>query len=194
MKKAFFYAVLMMISSSIMAQITGDGSGPGNSETTISEPRSFSPEPGETYIVSAWTKEDNPQQQMSYTHCYCEMVYSLTETVTFVPSGAIIDDWQRITGTFTVPANAASFTLRMVASDPSIDCYFDDVRVFPFNGNMKSFVYDPITQRLMAELDENNYATFYEYDLEGGLVRIKKETEEGVKTIQETRSGNAKGL
>jgi hypothetical protein len=44
----------------------------------------------------------------------------------------------------------------------------------------------------MAELDENNYATFYEYDLEGGLVRVKKETEKGVYTIQETRSNSPK--
>ena len=57
---------------------------------------------------------------------------------------------------------------------------------------MKSFVYDQKTQRLMAELDENNYSTFYEYDLEGGLIRIKKETERGVFTIQETRRGNVK--
>ena len=39
---------------------------------------------------------------------------------------------------------------------------------------MKSYVYDPINLRLMAELDENNYATFYEYDAEGGLIRMKK--------------------
>jgi hypothetical protein len=61
----------------------------------------------------------------------------------------------------------------------------------PFKGNMKTFVYDPITQRLKSELDENNYATFYEYDQEGGLIRVKKETERGVFTIQETRSGNS---
>ena len=74
----------------------------------------------------------------------------------------------------------------------SNECYFDDIRFYPYNGNMKSFVYDEDTQRLMAELDENNYATFYEYDLEGGLVRVKKETERGVFTIQETRSNNPK--
>ena len=40
----------------------------------------------------------------------------------------------------------------------------------------------------MAELDENNYATFYEYDDDGTLIRVKKETERGIKTIKETRS------
>ncbi|MBS1565364.1 MAG: hypothetical protein JST39_13305, partial [Bacteroidetes bacterium] len=42
--------------------------------------------------------------------------------------------------------------------------------------------------RLMAELDENNYATFYEYDDDRTLVRGKKETQRGIKTIKETRS------
>jgi hypothetical protein len=39
----------------------------------------------------------------------------------------------------------------------------------------------------MAELDERNYATYYEYNEEGQLMRIKKETEKGVMTIQETK-------
>ena len=52
--------------------------------------------------------------------------------------------------------------------------------------------YDEETNKLLAELDENNYATFYEYDQEGGLIRIKKETEKGVFTIQESRSSNPK--
>ena len=53
---------------------------------------------------------------------------------------------------------------------------------------MKSYVYNPVNLRLMAELDENNYAAFYEYDDDGTLVRVKKETERGVQTIKETRS------
>ena len=53
---------------------------------------------------------------------------------------------------------------------------------------MKSFVYNPANIRLMAELDENNYASFYEYDDDGTLIRVKKETIKGIKTIQETRS------
>jgi len=72
----------------------------------------------------------------------------------------------------------------------NIPAYFDDIRVHPLKGSMKSFVYDPVTFKLMAELDDNNYSTFYEYDNEGGLVRIKKETSRGVQTIQESRSGS----
>ena len=72
------------------------------------------------------------------------------------------------------------------------DVYFDDIRVHPFRSNMKSFVYNPSTQKLTAELDENNYSTQYEYDDEGILIRVKKETERGVMTIKETRNNQSK--
>ncbi|WP_396591859.1 immunoglobulin domain-containing protein [Allomuricauda sp. R78024] len=112
--------------------------------------------------------------------------------VLFQPKGAIIDGWQRISGDFTIPTNAANMKIYLKNDGSGLNAYFDDVRMHPFDSNLKSFVYDPVTQRLQAELDENNYATFYEYDSEGGLVRVKKETERGVYTIQETRSGNSK--
>jgi YD repeat-containing protein len=70
--------------------------------------------------------------------------------------------------------------------------YFDDIRIHPFNADMKSYVYDPRTLRLMAELDENNYTTYYDYDEEGQLVRVKKETVQGIKTIKETRTAKQK--
>jgi hypothetical protein len=64
---------------------------------------------------------------------------------------------------------------------------------------MKAFVYSPVDKRLksaggklMATLDENNYATMYEYDREGNLVRVKKETAKGIMTVSETRQGNPK--
>jgi hypothetical protein len=44
----------------------------------------------------------------------------------------------------------------------------------------------------MGEMDENNFATFYEYDDEGILIRVKKETERGIMTIKETRSSYRK--
>ena len=53
-------------------------------------------------------------------------------------------------------------------------------------------MYDPISLKLTAVLDENNYATFYEYDQEGTLIRTKKETERGVVTISENRQSNQK--
>ena len=165
---------------------------------------SFQPIPNEEYWVSAWVKEDLNTQTKSYTNAAInirffnavdiEIIPDPFDTTVTVPffkaTGNIIDGWQRVVGKFKIPANALTMKIDLVNESPTIPVYFDDIRIHPINGNMKSFVYDPVTFRLMAELDENNYSTRYNYDKEGGLVRVKKETSKGVKTIQETRSGN----
>lgn len=159
---------------------------------------SFIPESGK-YITTGWVKEIHSQQVISYTS-YINVIVSGISTpvnVLLYPKGNIIDGWQRIIGIVDIPdvGNFDKAKLEILLNCSNVsegECYFDDIRFYPFNGNMKSFVYDENTQRLMAELDENNYATFYEYDLEGGLIRVKKETERGVYTIQETRSNNPK--
>jgi len=108
----------------------------------------------------------------------------------FYASGNIIDGWQRIEGTFTIPGSALYLLLRLQSN--SGDALFDDIRVFPYDASMKSYVYDPVTMRLTAELDERNYATQYEYDEEGKLIRVKKETERGIMTIKEDRNSSVK--
>ncbi len=142
-------------------------------------------------------------QVMNYANSLIEVVYEDEEgveldldegyRVAFQPKGAVMDGWQRISADFVVPSEAAFMSIVLKNTNgEDINSYFDDIRIHPFDSNMKTFVYDPQTQRLQSELDENNYATFYEYDKEGGLIRVKKETERGVFTIQETRSGNSK--
>ncbi|NHN27983.1 hypothetical protein FIA58_020075 [Flavobacterium jejuense] len=157
----------------------------------------FKPESGKKYIISAWVKEEINKQVVSYTNPTIQIKYLDNSdpkieigTEDCIPSGDIIDGWQRIFKQITIPENTAYIQIALTNNSTSIPVYFDDVRIHPMDGSMKSFVYDPETFRLMAELDENNYSTFYEYDKEGGLVRVKKETSRGVKTIQETRSGN----
>jgi hypothetical protein len=98
----------------------------------------------------------------------------------------IIDGWQRKEYFFEIPYGTTLVNLNLTSGAQS--AYFDDIRIHPFNSNMKSFVYHPVNLRLMAELDDNNYSTFYEYDNDGTLIRVKKETIKGIKTISETRS------
>ncbi len=166
-------------------------------------PRSKDPE-GKLFIIYGWVKEKHTSQQVSYSNSAIKVMFydasnvvippSVPDQDTFYPKGEIIEGWQRIAGVFRVPREYTKIEIELKAglTDNSIDSYFDDIRVVPFNGNIKSFVYDEQNQRLMAELDENNFATFYEYGLEGELLRVKKETERGIYTIQETRSGHAK--
>jgi hypothetical protein len=147
---------------------------------------SFSPMPGK-YVVSAWVKENNsPQSTTNYSKPYVRVSFTGSNTAyNLVPTGKIIDGWQKIDSLITIPTNATNISIALKVT--SGEAFFDDIRFFPIDGSMMSYVYDPINLRLMAELDERNYATFYEYDEEGKLIRIKKETEKGVMTIQENR-------
>lgn len=151
----------------------------------------YSPVPGSNIVIGAWVKEAKDCKCESYTENSISVIFKQTNgsniTYTLKPSGNIIESWQRIDSVITVPVNTVAYKVLFNASPTSIT-YFDDFRILPFNANMKSFVYSPVNLRLMAELDENNYATFYEYDDDGTLIRVKKETERGIKTIKETRS------
>ncbi|MCW3094076.1 MAG: hypothetical protein JWP81_5145 [Ferruginibacter sp.] len=160
---------------------------PVASKITLSK---FSPLQGTKIVVGAWVKEKdtNADTVSSFRNVQIQLVFSTGAIITLKPSGNIIEGWQRIEDTLTIPAAAIQFKLRLMSTNSSIPVYFDDLRIHPYNSNLKSFVYNPINIRLMAELDENNYASFYEYDDDGTLIRVKKETERGVKTIKETRS------
>jgi hypothetical protein len=148
----------------------------------------FSPFKGQKMVVSAWVKEGQSCTCSTYVKNDIRIVFDGTQTITFQPSGAIIEGWQRYEGVFTIPAGASSFSVNLEATDDTTVVFFDDLRIHPFNANMKSFVYNPTNLRLMAEQDENNYSTYYEYDDDGTLIRVKKETERGIQTIKETRS------
>ncbi len=150
----------------------------------------FSPVQGRHIVISGWVRIDAAD---------CNSIPALDNVIharfdddahtslTLQRTGVRIEGWQRYEGDVTVPAGANNITLSITAPS-SYNIFLDDIRVQPFNSSMKSFVYNPVNLRLMAELDENNYASFYEYDDDGTLTRVKKETERGIKTIQETRS------
>lgn len=165
---------------------------------------SFTLTPGKKMWFSSWVRENCngnlsagiPCTDTTYTHGSVQISFNNGQnTAILKPSGPIIDGWQKIEGAFTVPQGATSATLSLLNSNTqSIPIYFDDIRIHPFNADMKSYVYDPINLRLVAELDANNYATYYEYDEEGTLIRTKVETQQGIKTINETRSAKQKNI
>jgi|GEM_PF-777171 len=150
----------------------------------------FSPLAGKQLLVSAWVKEEQDCNCVSYANSQVSIVVEQDSGNTVViakPAGGIIEGWQRIEQVVNVPEGTERISINL-QSTGATRVYFDDIRVHPYNANMRSFVYNPVNLRLMAELDENNYATFYEYDDDGTLIRLKQETERGVKTIKETRS------
>ncbi|MGN6568090.1 MAG: hypothetical protein ACTHJ0_09065, partial [Flavipsychrobacter sp.] len=153
--------------------------------TTETEYMPFETVSGSKYVLSYWVKPVSPAANItSYTlpaNTGIKVGSALTP-VAFTSN--IIEGWQQVQATFT--AGATTYLCL------PLNYYVDDIRIFPYNSDMKSFVYHPYNEKLTATLDENNFATFYEYDQEGNLVRTKKETEKGIMTISESRSNNPK--
>ncbi len=153
---------------------------------------SFAPDPGD-YLINLWVREDISPIPSTYSNAKIEISFTGDPMIytfgTNASKNKIIEGWQRIEETFTIPPGATHVNLRLIniVSLGGPDAYYDDIRMFPKDGQMKTYVYDPVTLKLSATLDENNYATFYEYDEEGKLIRVKKETEKGIMTIQENK-------
>jgi hypothetical protein len=148
----------------------------------------FSPRINTKLTVSAWVRLDVEDCNATpATDNAIQVEFTNGPTTWLKKTGLRIEGWQRYEVTVDVPETATQMKLHLKSlSDKNI--FVDDIRVQPFNSSMKSYVYNPTNMRLMAGLDENNYASFYEYDDDGTLIRVKKETERGIMTVQETRS------
>lgn len=146
------------------------------------------------YVVSYWVKENpsvvSPVPVISYPNSSIGISLSGPGSVTMgtLKRSEIIDGWQRVEQDFTIAALSSGSLNVTLQNGGWATSYFDDIRIHPFNSSMKSYVYNPVNLRYVAELDANNFATFYEYDEEGSLVRVKKETERGIMTIKETKN------
>lgn len=151
---------------------------------------------GESYIISVWAKEipaSIPSVFDNYDKAGVKLEFQTSGVPVLLPTiktaGNIIDGWQLISGTFTVPAAAIGASIKLVNTygHGAGDIYYDDFRIFPLKANVVSYVYDPVTLKYLAHLDENNYATFYIYDEQGRLSGTKRETEKGIISLDESR-------
>lgn len=109
-----------------------------------------------------------------------------------------IEGWRKIEHVLSVPsnlivanANSEGFKVKfdpiMIIGTGAVVRNIDDIRFHPFDAGFKSFVYDNTDYKVLAELDNQNFATFYNYDLNRNLFQVKKETTRGLKTLQSTR-------
>lgn len=145
--------------------------------------------PEKEYHLSAWASNGNSEALTPDLDASIEIQLvdgsGVVATHTFISSGPMIEGWKQVNGSFTAPTVDTELQITFMGTGPT---FFDDLRLFPTDGNMQSFVYDINTQRLLSVLDENNYATYYDYDEEGNLYLVRKETIAGLKTIQESVS------
>lgn len=155
--------------------------------------------PGEEYLFSAWVSVSDIPMASGLNDVATTDAEQIGVDISFTdvegvfkmrPTGPIIDGWQRIEGRFLMLSDG--FIKLNFRKGWATTAYFDDLRIYPADGNLQSYIYDPETYRLRATLDNNNYATLYYYDAEGNLHLLKKETVEGVKTIQESISNQIK--
>lgn len=159
----------------------------------------FAPDQGKKYHINMWMKRAMSRSLVTYGNFYVHVNFKdagenfIGSPVVLMPKGSMVEKWQRITGDFVIPANASTMHISFrnentgsIAED-NTDVYIDDLRILPYEANMNTYVYDKTTLRNTATLDDNNFATFYIYDEEGKLIKTKKETLEGIKTINEGR-------
>jgi hypothetical protein len=146
--------------------------------------RGFCPVTNRRYIFSAWVRDGAASSTSP------GITLKLNGNDVSLTKKAAVEDWKLVEGILEIPAKVGTGDMAVVnvVLNGASGVYIDDIRIFPYDGQLKTFSYDDKTLRLMAEMDENNYATFYEYDDEGSLIRVKKETERGIMTIKENRS------
>jgi hypothetical protein len=150
-------------------------------------PNGFEPAPGKKYVFDAWVFDNSP------TTTAVNVNFQMNGINVPLKCRAVVEGWKLVEGTFLVQTLKPDSALRLaIIPAAGYTINIDDIRMFPFNSQIKTYAYDDQTLRLMAELDENCFATFYEYDDEGLLVRVKKETQKGIMTIKESRSSYKK--
>lgn len=150
--------------------------------------------PQKTYHISAWFHKPAMLTESPETLRYTNQADSIgvlvilpnNEKVFFTPKGEVVEGWQRLEGTFTMPQGMRTEIKLGFVGKSTYNV--DDIRIFPQNSAIQTYVYNPQNYKVNAVLDANNYATVYQYDDEGNLFAIKKETIKGIKTIQVSSS------
>lgn len=129
-------------------------------------------------LLTAWVKTDN----------ISDLLVSFNGTSTQIPFEKIaeINGWSLISTKIQSLVPGSSYQLLFQKKNNTNSIYIDDVKVLPLDAEGKCFVYDPITNKLVAELNSNHFAIFYLYNDEGQLIRKNIETEKGIKTVTET--------
>jgi len=156
--------------------------------------------PDNAFLLKNYSTLLNTNFQVEFFNAGGTLLSTQTFNESDVLQGTFIDEWQKFTLNFTMPAGAHYASVTLACANEVFDInygdggdyvqmtYYDDLRIQPRDAGMMTYVYNQENQRLEAQLDDNNYATFYYYDDEGNLFLVKRETEKGIITVQESRS------
>lgn len=182
--------------------VTADKAHTGNNSLKVTgnarfEQNRLQLEEGRRYELSVWVSQLHERVPTYSDSLYFQInitddnsVVHATTIADGTPTGPVIEGWQQVVLDFTVPDGATKVEIEInsrTLDDRDAVSFIDDLRIYPLDGNVQTYVYDPVNLRVVATLDQNNYATLYSYDEEGNLFLVKKETERGIFTVQESR-------
>ncbi|PCI97468.1 MAG: hypothetical protein COB15_07845 [Flavobacteriales bacterium] len=162
-----------------------------NASDLVSNHRFVNGEADNRYVVMGWIKEENTNPQLTTYDASIQIMVNGGVIMAIEKRSNIIDGWQRIELTFEIDdalSNGTPVEILLVSGNTG-NAYFDDIRVHPFDSEMEAQIIDAVQQRPMATLDNRNFATIYQYDEDGSMIRTIKETERGKQTVEESRTG-----
>jgi hypothetical protein len=157
---------------------------------------------GRTYTASVWVHKNSPADagiRISFNGKRgSSTLVSLsdeqnngsgTDTLT-------VGDWRLLKVSITLPNDGSLATplsgdgLVVTLKSPAganQTAYYDDLMLRPADASLTGYVYDPQTGLNTAVINNDGLATFFMYDAAGRVIRVKKETAQGVKLVSETK-------
>jgi hypothetical protein len=157
-------------------------------------------EVGRTYIAKVWVHKLSPPTAALSIHISGTAGSTYADTKTIMrnnPANVTVGDWILMSVELEVPANfntGATHTMLVSLSNNGSGsvAYFDDLAFHPKDAVMTGNVYNDKTGALVAQLDNDNFATFYTYDQAMRLTSASKEYSGGIKKVTESTYHYAK--
>jgi hypothetical protein len=145
-------------------------------------------------VVSLWAKYKPSSSTFSFDPENALKLSAQSGTFLFeknMEPVVITGDWTLYESeVFPLESNTISLSVGL-NFDIELTCeggiFIDDVRAGPTESDMTCSVYDPLSRRFVAQLDNSHFGTYYKYNPEGKLTSIELETEKGLMTVSETQ-------
>lgn len=168
--------------------VTANGNGPKYSAENF--------EVGRTYIAKIWVHKKSPATaainiSLTGTTGAAQTPLSVTKTITRSDASNItVGDWILMTTEIEVPQDfnaTGTHNLSVYCTNvgATATAYFDDLSFHPKDAVITGNVYNEKTGLLIAQLDNENFATLYNYDNAGRIITTYKEYSGGTKKVTE---------
>lgn len=150
-------------------------------------------ERGRMYRAIVWVNASAPSDaylKAEVTGVLNDMGYSQSYTMYTNDANVItVGSWKRLVVEFKVPdyidGNNAAYNLVVSMNGGTGGAYFDDLLFYPVESSIKGNVYNPDNGRVIAEINQLGYATFYTYDAAGRILEVSQEIPgSGIKLIK----------